>query len=178
MIRCGTPVPGTTPGAIHAGYVTALTSRLVQYVRTFSEEPAYTPHCILVTQTESRVETATTEAGTSLLRSAVIQPPKAQSFSDFGGGGAMDEMAMFIPGLDLPLHLQITNAILELVDLNSYRYEYSVSVEFGKARFWLCGRPFQISKKWTFMLCSEVYLCSPSSALWSVSNTNRSHSPS
>ena len=87
MIRCHTPVPGTTPGAVHAGYVTALMSRLVQYVRTFSEEPAYTPHCILVTQTESCVETATTEAGTSLLRSAVIQPPKAQSFSDFGGGG-------------------------------------------------------------------------------------------
>ena len=86
MIRCRTPVPGTTPGAVHAGYGTALMSRLVQYVRTFSEEPAYTPHCTLVTQTEARIETATTNAGTSLLRSAEVQPPKAQSNSDFGGG--------------------------------------------------------------------------------------------
>ena len=51
----------------------------------------------------------------------------------------MDEMLMFIPGLDLPLHLQITNAILESADLNSYRYEYSVSAVFGNARYWLCG---------------------------------------
>ena len=138
MIRCRTLVPGTTPGAVHAGYIIALKSRLIQHVRTFSEETAYTPHCTLVTQTEPPVETATTEAGTSLLRSAVIQPPKVQSISDFGVG-SMDEKLMFIPGLDLPPHLQITNAILELADLNSYRYEYSVSAEFGNARYWLCG---------------------------------------
>lgn len=72
MIRYHPPVPGISPGAVHAGCVTALVSRSLQLISTFFEEPAYTPHCTLVTQTEPRVETATTEADTTLLRNAVI----------------------------------------------------------------------------------------------------------
>ena len=71
MIRCRTPVPGTTPGAVHAGYATALMSGLIQHVRTVSEEPACMPHCILFAQAEPRMETATFEAGTRFLRNAV-----------------------------------------------------------------------------------------------------------
>ena len=59
----------------------------------------------------------------------------------------MDEMLIFIPGLDLPPHLQITNTILELADLASCRYDYLMSVKFGKARYWLCGWPFRQFKK-------------------------------
>ena len=55
----------------------------------------------------------------------------------------MAERPLFLPSLDRPPPLQITNTIRELADLTSYQYEYSVSGQSQMLAVWMTFSEFK-----------------------------------